>query len=87
MSVTALYLDTLNEHMERMILDMCPEEVDLRFLNPTVGQKGELQDADVLIVTTYKTTKEVIRELPPEKTLDMIARVWEMAGILIDERM
>lgn len=53
MSVTALYLDTLNEHMERMILDMCPEEVDLRFLNPTVGQKGELQDADVLIVTTY----------------------------------
>lgn len=33
-----------------------------------------------------KETKEVIRELPPEKTLDMIAKVWEMAGILIDER-
>lgn len=69
MSVTALYLDTLNEHMERMILDMCPEEVDLRFLNPTVGQKGELQDADVLIVTTYKTTKEVIAAAPKVKLI------------------
>ena len=33
-----------------------------------------------------KNTKEIIKELPPEKTLDMIAKVWEMAGILIDER-
>ena len=31
-------------------------------------------------------TKEVLKELPPEKTLDMIAKVWEMAGILVDER-
>ena len=28
-----------------------------------------------------KDTKEVIKELPPEKTLDMIAKVWDMAGI------
>lgn len=33
-----------------------------------------------------KNTKEVIKELPPEKTLDMIARVWELAGLLVDER-
>ena len=33
-----------------------------------------------------KNTKETIKELPPEKTLDMIARVWEMAGILVDEK-
>ena len=32
-----------------------------------------------------KDTKEVIKELPPEKTLDMIAKVWEIAGILVDE--
>ena len=40
----------------------------------------------VTIKIVDKNTKEVIKELPPEKTLDMIARVWEMAGILIDER-
>ena len=33
-----------------------------------------------------KTTKKTIKELPPEKTLDMIERVWEMAGILVDEK-
>ena len=69
MSVTALYLDTLNEHMEKMILDMCPEEVDLRFLNPTIGQKGELKDADVLIVTTYYATKDVIAAAPNVKLI------------------
>ena len=33
-----------------------------------------------------KDTKEVIKEVPPEKTLDMIAKVWELAGILVDEK-
>ncbi len=40
----------------------------------------------VTIKIVDKQTKEVIKELPPEKTLDMIARVWEMAGILVDEK-
>jgi flagellar protein FlaG len=33
-----------------------------------------------------KDTKEVIKEFPPEKTLDMIAKVWELAGLLVDEK-
>jgi flagellar protein FlaG len=33
-----------------------------------------------------KDTNEVIREIPPEKVLDMVARLWEMAGIIVDER-
>lgn len=40
----------------------------------------------VTIKIVDKNTKETIKELPPEKTLDMIAKVWEMAGILVDER-
>lgn len=40
----------------------------------------------VTIKIVDKQTKEVIKELPPEKTLDMIAKVWEMAGILVDEK-
>lgn len=31
-------------------------------------------------------TKEVLREVPPEKILDMIGKMWEMAGILVDEK-
>ena len=40
----------------------------------------------ITIKIVDKDTKEVIKELPPEKTLDMIAKVWEMAGILVDEK-
>lgn len=40
----------------------------------------------VTIKLVDRKTKEVIKELPPEKTLDMIAKVWEMAGILVDEK-
>ena len=40
----------------------------------------------VMIKIVDKETKKVIKELPPEKTLDMIAKVWDMAGILVDER-
>ena len=40
----------------------------------------------VTIKIVNKESKEVIKELPPEKTLDMIAKVWELAGLLVDER-
>lgn len=40
----------------------------------------------ITIKVVDNDTKEVIRELPPEKTLDMIAKVWELAGILVDEK-
>lgn len=33
-----------------------------------------------------RETKEVIREIPPEETLEMIERLWELAGLLIDEK-
>lgn len=40
----------------------------------------------ITIKIVDKDTKEIIKEFPPEKTLDMIAKVWEMAGILVDEK-
>ena len=40
----------------------------------------------VTIKIVDKDTKEIIKEFPPEETLDMIAKVWELAGIMIDER-
>lgn len=40
----------------------------------------------VMIKIIDKDTKKVIKEYPPEKTLDMIAKVWEMAGLMVDEK-
>ncbi len=41
----------------------------------------------VMIKIVDKDTKEVIKEFPPEETLDMIAKVWELAGIMVDEKL
>ena len=40
----------------------------------------------VTIKIVDRDTRELIKELPPEKTLDMITKVWEIAGLLIDEK-
>lgn len=40
----------------------------------------------VTIKIVDKETKEVLKEYPPEQTLDMIAKVWEMAGLMVDEK-
>jgi flagellar protein FlaG len=39
-----------------------------------------------MIKIVDRDSKKVIKELPPEKTLDMIAKVWELAGLLVDEK-
>lgn len=31
-------------------------------------------------------TNEVIKEIPPEETLNMIVKMWELAGIMVDEK-
>ena len=40
----------------------------------------------ITIKIVDKESKETIKEFPPEKTLDMIAKVWEMAGLMVDEK-
>jgi len=40
----------------------------------------------IMVKVIDTETKEVIKEIPPEKILDMVAQMWEMAGILVDER-
>lgn len=41
----------------------------------------------VTIKIVDKQTEEVIKEFPPEKTLDMIAKCMEIAGVLVDEKL
>lgn len=33
-----------------------------------------------------KESRKVIKEFPAEKTLDLIAKAWELAGIMVDEK-
>ncbi|AIQ55150.1 flagellar protein FlaG [Paenibacillus sp. FSL R7-0331] len=40
----------------------------------------------LMVKVMNKETGELIREVPPEKTLDLVAKMMELAGIMIDER-
>ncbi len=40
----------------------------------------------VSIKVIDKDTEEIIREIPPEETLEMVEKMWELAGLLVDER-
>lgn len=40
----------------------------------------------LMVKVMNKDTGELIREVPPEKTLDLVAKMMELAGIMIDER-
>ena len=40
----------------------------------------------ISITVKDKDTDEIIREIPPEKALDMIAKAWELAGLMVDEK-
>ena len=40
----------------------------------------------VSIKVIDQNTEEVIKEIPPEETLDMLSKIWELAGLLVDER-
>ena len=40
-----------------------------------------------IIVSVMNTsTQELIREIPPEETLDALEKMWELRGILFDQR-
>lgn len=41
---------------------------------------------DIMVKVLNRDTGELIREIPPEKTLDLVAKMMEIAGILVDER-
>lgn len=41
---------------------------------------------EIVVKVINRDTNEVIREIPPEKTLDMVAKMWELAGLFVDEK-
>lgn len=72
-----------------------PSNEQLRKAVEDINKKANYSDVQfgihegtnrVTIKIVDRETKKVIKELPPEKTLDMIAKAWELAGILVDEK-
>lgn len=63
------------------------KDMNKKMSNNTVAEFGIHEGTNrVMIKIKDKDTDEVIREVPAEKTLDLIQKAWEMAGILVDEK-
>ncbi len=40
----------------------------------------------IMVKLVDNESEEVIKEIPPEKILDLVASIWDLVGILVDER-
>lgn len=65
--------------IERAIQAMQGKTTSLEF---SVHEKTKTISVKIL----DSSTGEVIKEIPPEKTLDFVAKMWEMAGLFVDEK-
>jgi len=70
-----------NEQLKRAV-----EEINKKANNASAVFGVHEETNRITIKIVDKESKEVIKEFPPEKTLDMIAKVWEMAGLMVDEK-
>ena len=53
----------------------------------TVAEFGYYEPTNrITIKIKDKDTDEVIKEIPSEKALEMVAKAWELAGIMVDEK-
>lgn len=84
-----------NEDEGKNLQEVSPEKVKSAIADinkkiaPTQTQcefKYHEETHRISITVRDKQTDKVIKEIPPEKTLDMIAKSLELAGILVDEK-
>ena len=40
----------------------------------------------IMVKLINNETDEIVKEIPPEKILDLVASIWDLVGILVDER-
>lgn len=65
-------VDSTNKELERL-------ETNLRF-------SLHKQTKQIMVKIIDTKTEEVIKELPPEKLLDMVASMMVRAGLIVDKR-
>lgn len=80
-----------NEQQERQPSDgtirQALKDMNKKLNNNTIAEFGIHEGTNrITIKIKDKDTDELIREVPAEKTLDLIQKAWEMAGILVDEK-
>lgn len=72
---------------ERLIIDAI-EKANQKIIGPNKEFEFAIhkETKQIMVKVLDSDTKEVIREIPPEKVLDAVAQMCELAGIFVDEK-
>ena len=72
---------------EKLIMESI-EKANQKILGPNKEFEFAIhkQTKQIMVKVVDKDTKEILREIPPEKILDAVAHMCEMAGIFMDEK-
>lgn len=74
-----------NEKKEASIKEL--KDIQKVINRNTIAEFGYNEPTNrITIKIKDKDTDEVIKEIPSEKALEMFAKAWELAGILVDEK-
>lgn len=74
-----------NEKKEASIKEL--KDIQKVINRNTIAEFGYNEPTNrITIKIKDKDTDEVIKEIPSEKALEMLAKAWELAGILVDEK-
>lgn len=74
-----------NEKKEACIKEL--KDIQKVINRNTIAEFGYNEPTNrITIKIKDKDTDEVIKEIPSEKALEMLAKAWELAGILVDEK-
>ncbi|MBN2794400.1 MAG: flagellar protein FlaG [Clostridia bacterium] len=78
------HVDIINDEMLDKAIEMANKTLKLH--NNFIERSVHDVTKTVMYVMKDTETNEVIREFPPKKIQDMIAKMWELAGLFVDEQ-
>lgn len=78
-----------NKKVAQSTIDSTMSEINSKIKISNTQLKYSIDDETqrISIKVIDQDTDKVIREIPPEETLEAIKKIWEIAGIIVDEKL
>ena len=85
---TEINADTNRHRFKREDLDSAVEDANKMIANRNERFEFNIHEKTgrMMVKLIDNDTDEVVKEIPPEKLLDLVASIWDLVGILVDER-
>ncbi len=79
--------EAINEEVERQLKDMISEINSRMQSNTEISYSIHSKSSKLNIKIIDKASKEVIKEWPSEKSLDLLAKMFEQQAVMLDKKL